>query len=1193
MWKPVFTFELRYWFRGFMLWIFLAVLSLLIFFTVSTDHVHVGGVGENTLKNAPYVIGNFYAVVSLLALLMTTAFVNSAAARDFASRTDQILFSTPIRKSDFLLGRFLGAAVVSTIPLLGVSVGVLAGKFMPWVDGDRWGPVNWNAHLWGILAFAIPNTLIVASVLFAVAAWRRSTIFSFLGALLLLTGYGVAGAYMSDMKNETLGALLDPFGIEPFALMTKYWTVAERNTQTLTLSGILLWNRLLWLTVAGGVFASSFALFSFTARAGRRRTRAPQEEEAPATARPLPATAPAAGSAAWAKLRFSLRSEFRALVKSTVFLVVLAAALLNTLPSLVISANEGFGDHSFPVTYLVIEQIAGALYLFVIALITFFAGMLVWRDQDARMDEIEHCLPVPDWVPYVAKLLALMLSLALIQLLMIATGVLVQAFSGYTRFQPGLYFTELLGMHYSWFFFLAVAAFLFHVVSPNKFVGYAGYIIFMIANAFVWKPLRMATYLVRYGSRPDTNYSDFFGHAPYLAAWSWFTAYWMAFAALLAVVSILLWRRGRESSWRHRLRMAAQRFRGPLRPFAAVAGALFLVTGAWAFYNTKVLNTLRSEHDSQKLQADYEKSYKKYEGLPQPRVTDVRFGIELYPETRNATVHLDQELRNKTGAPIDRLHISLPRRIDYDIRIPGATIALNDARLGYRVYQLSPALAPGAALRMTADIRTRTRGFENELTTPQLVDNGTFFNNADIVPQIGYQPGQELEEKNDRKEFGLKERARMPELERNCTVHCANTYLSNHADWVTVESVVGTSGDQTAIAPGSLLNEWRRGNRRYFHYRLDHPEVNFYSFLSARYEVLRASHEGRNVEIYYLKEHPWNVPRMRQAVERSLAYYSANFSPYRHRQARIIEFPRVASFAQAFPGTMPYSESIGFIADLRDAEDVDKVFWVVSHEMAHQWWAYQLIGANMQGATLLSETLAQYSSLMVLEKEYGRDMMRKFLKYSMDRYLRARGRESLKERPLVRVEASQGYIHYDKGAVALYQLKEMIGEEAVNRALRSLLARYAYAEPPYPTAWALVDALRAETPPALQYLVTDLIEDITLFSNRTLEATATRLADGRYDVTIQVETRKFKADEKGNEREVAPNDWIEIGAFAAPAKGRKFGDSLYRQRVHVTANRGTYHFTVARAPAEAGIDPFQLLVDRVPDDNTKTVAVAR
>ncbi len=200
----------------------------------------------------------------------------------------------------------------------------------------------------------------------------------------------------------------------------------------------------------------------------------------------------------------------------------------------------------------------------------------------------------------------------------------------------------------------------------------------------------------------------------------------------------------------------------------------------------------------------------------------------------------------------------------------------------------------------------------------------------------------------------------MPDLDPQDLAARGNTYISQSSDWVDVETVISTSADQIAVAPGSLLRKWETDGRRYFHYKVDHPSLNFYSFISADYEVAFRKWNDVDIEVYYHPEHKWNVDNMLRSIRRSLEYYTEHFGPYRHQQARIIEFPRVADFAQAFPGTMPYSEGIGFIADIKDEDDIDMVFYVVAHEMAHQWWAHQVIGANMQGATLLSETLAQY-----------------------------------------------------------------------------------------------------------------------------------------------------------------------------------------------------------------------------------------
>ncbi|MGA2966992.1 MAG: M1 family aminopeptidase, partial [Terriglobales bacterium] len=878
------------------------------------------------------------------------------------------------------------------------------------------------------------------------------------------------------------------------------------------------------------------------------------------------------------------------ILKGTVFIVVLLAALLNCVPSMAMSAREGYGNSTLPVTYWLLEMISDSLYVFLIGLITYYAGVLIWKDRDAHLDEITDSLPMPEWISCAARFTALAAMVMLVQFLALVSGVIVQASYGYHRYQLGLYLNQLFVRDLSLFIFLGVLAFFIHALSPNKYVGYFVYIAFLIVNIFIWKPLNVASNLVQFGSTPDVTYSDMFGDAPYITAWRWFTLYWLLFCGLLAIVTVMFWPRGKQGGWAERWRTARLRFSGPWPAFALLCMVSFAATGAWIFYNTKVLNHPIGPKDQLALQADYEKNYKQFDRLPQPRVRSDKYCVDIFPQTRNVTMRVQEQIYNPYKSPLTEIDYSVDWRYDTDIQIPGATLAKDDTRLSYRIYRFTPPLQPGESRTAVFTIKSKNRGFEDSVSNAEITQNGTFFNNS-VAPWIGYDPSRELDDPNDRRKYHLGEQERMRPLERNCTDDCRDNYLRGHSDWVDLETVISTTPDQIAIAPGSLVREWQENGRRYFDYKLDHPALHFFSFMSARYEVQREDWNGIKLEVYYDKDHPWNVPRMMKSLKKSLEYYTQNFGPYYNKEARIIEFPRVAHFAQAFTGTMPYSESIGFIANLNHPDDIDMVYYVVAHEMGHQWWAHQVVGADMQGATFLSESLAQYSALMVMEKEYGRDMMRKFLKYEMDRYLRSRGRERHKEEPLLTVEAEQGYVHYQKASVVLYYLSEMIGEEAVNRALRKVIQRYAYNAPPYPTSYALVDALREETPPNLQYLIKDLFEDITLFSNRTLDATAVKRLDGKYDITINVETHKYKADAKGNETEVALDDWIDIGAFAKPGKGRKYGKTLYRDRVHIASNKSTYTFTTAKMPDQAGVDPFLLLIDRIPDDNTKTVTL--
>jgi ABC-2 type transport system permease protein len=263
---------------------------------------------------------------------------------------------------------------------------------------------------------------------------------------------------------------------------------------------------------------------------------------------------------------------------------------------------------------------------------------------------------------------------------------------------------------------------------------------------------------------------------------------------------------------------------------------------------------------------------------------------------------------------------------------------------------------------------------------------------------------------------------------------------------------------------------------------------------------------------------------------------------------------------------------------------------VTAHEVAHQWWAHQVIGGDVQGSTVLSETLSQYSALMVMEKEYGRDQMRKFLEYELDRYLSGRGTERHKELPLMRVE-NQAYIHYNKGSLVMYALREYMGEDRLNAVLAQYIRDVGFQQPPYTNARELVERIRAAIQPEYAYLVEDLFETITLYDNRTHGATITPTADGRWTVELDVETGKLRADETGAEQSVPLSDWIEVGAFVErEVDGRTQQVPVHLEKQLFTGERSTVSFVVDEKPTRAGIDPRVLLVDRDPDDNVRSVS---
>jgi ABC-2 type transport system permease protein len=598
-----------------------------------------------------------------------------------------------------------------------------------------------------------------------------------------------------------------------------------------------------------------------------------------------------------------------------------------------------------------------------------------------------------------------------------------------------------------------------------------------------------------------------------------------------------------------------------------------------------VANDFKTSFGREELQARYERQYKKLENLPQPRITGVRMQVDMYPQERALSMTGRYEIENKTANPIGTIYIAQHR--DSDIRSlrfgQKVTRSTDDPDVGFYGYTLARPMQPGERMVIEFEIAYRPKGLMGGALDTPVIYNGTFFSSG-YLPHIGYQPTYELSDDRDRKRHGLDPKERS--LPRDDPKGLANNYISNDADWVTFDAVIGTSSDQTAIAPGNLVQEWTSKGRRYYHYKTAQPILNFYAFQSARYEVRHDRWRDVAIDIYYHPGHEFNLDRMVKGVKDSLEYYSTNFGQYPHKVLRIVEFPRYAQFAQSFPNTIPYSESIGFIArvDEEDPKDVDYPYFVTAHEVAHQWWAHQLIGGNTRGSTVLTETLSEYSALMLMKKRHGPDKMRRFLRYDLDRYLHGRAVENKKELPLADNE-NQGYIHYAKGSLAMYLLADLLGEDTVNGVLREVLQEHGYKSSPYPSVNVLIAALRRATPPDMAYLIDDLFESIVLYENRAVTASAVKLENGKYEVTLKADAGKMRADELGRETDAPLKDYIEFGVDG------ENGVPLVRERRVVTGGDVTVTMVVDRLPVRAGIDPDNKLIDRKPSDNMTDVEV--
>ena len=1171
-------FELRFWLRQPQLWIFL---GMAFTFACLLAVFESGGKGSPGMVhvNSPSHVYDLYANLAFLWLPMVTAFVNATAIRDFAHHTSDIVFSTVVSKRQYVLGRFLGSTLVALIPTLGISAGLIVGSWIPSGDPIRFGPNDPMVHVQAFLLFAVTSILFQSAVMFAVATVVRSAAAAFVTSIALVVLNVIATAYSTEVDNGLLAALLDPFANQALDEVTRYWSVDERNSALLPLSGALIWNRFLWLGIAAVIFLVGYLRFTFTERRRPGHLKVADEALHSGADKTLPNIQLHYGwTSQWRRFFALIGSDLRGILGSPVFWIITGLGLLMTAITLS-EVTSAFGNHSWPVTYHVAEMLRGMSMLFVMVLITFYSGELLWRDRDAGLEGIMNALPVRTSFPLLAKLSTLILVGAFVLTLMAVIGVIGQLAQGYTDIQPVTYLLGFILPGVIAFAFWSMVALTIQTLVHHKYVGFGLFVVLFAVNTLIWRFLKVESNLLVFYGGPRLLYSDMNGFGPFMMPWTFFRAYWLAFAVCLLFIASLFVVRGGETTWGWRWRIAGIRWKRSWRTGALAFGA-WVVLLLIGFYNTRILNRPVTEQDTEALQVDYERTYKRFTNTALPHFTAVDITVELEPEERSIRYTAEMMLTNKGDAPVDTLWFSLPDHMHMSFEVPSARLVLNDSARFQRMFRLDRSLSTGDSVRVVVTGEWAPKGFTNDVEFLSLVENGTFLNTMDLLPMVGYQDQVELSDPGERRKAGLPVRPRTAALSDDPRDRATNETME-HADRIRFSCTIGTALDQVAVAPGALVNDWEAEGKHWYRYEAEAPIFNFWAILSARYHVTREQAGAVTLEVYHHPEHGTNVPRMLKGMRDAIAYASNNFSPYQHKVARIIEFPRYRRFAQSFPGTMPYSEAIGFITDLRDTTRIDMVYYVVAHEVAHQWWGHQVLGPRMQGSTMLVESMAQYTALMVLEKEYGRPAMRKFLKYERDNYLRGRGQEGRGEMPLLKVEGQQ-YIHYNKGSVVLYGLREFIGEERVNSACRAFVDSFAFKGAPYPTTLDLYRSLETVTPDSLRYMLEDGLKHITFYRNAVTSAKARKNPDGSWSVEASITCAKLHADSLGKEAEVPMNDWLDL---AVDLDGG--GETKKRVRLHSGSN--AVRLVVSHEPKAVVLDPDHLFFDREAADDRRAL----
>jgi ABC-2 type transport system permease protein len=1181
----VIRFEWRYHTRQ------ISFIAAALFFAGFGFALTASGFGPaNVHINSPFDIAQSLGMVSLAAVFAIAIFCANSVVRDREHHFEEIVFSTSVEKFPYLFGRFAGSFLAAFTVFSATAIGMMLAAILPLQDPSRVGAFSLAPYLWTLLVLVLPGMLVAGAVLFGIATLTRSVLASVVGAVAIYVFYFAAAAFTNSplMAGSAHGAssaagasLLDPFGLSAFFEQTRYWTPAIRNTRLISLSGNFLINRVLWLAFAAIVWFVVYNRFSFRVLAkgvvhpdgersehflirpplrsgltaeGHQAVHPDGERSEHVRIRP---PLRFGGSGLAAKLIAATRIELRAVLRSIPFiLLTLLWAGLAAMQILADVAGGEYGAAFYPTTSLIIGTLRQPFGLVATVIIIYYSAELIWRERSVGMAEIINATPAANAVFVLSKWLALSAMIGVLIATGIGVGIIVQVTRGFHAFHPALLlaFAAILGIPLMLF---AMAAVLIQTLSFSK---YFGLFAVLVAGVLLQagSALGIEHPLLTFGGTPPLQYTEMNGFGASITPFLWFMTLWTVIGLLCLLAAFALWRRTSGSGRVH-------------RRSAAILITIAIALAAFIFYNTNVLNRWTSNAAALDWSADYERTFRNAATMPRPHIAAITADVALYPNDRRYHVTGNYDLVNDGATPIANVLISVPRdaRVT-SLTLPSAKIVRNDRFATYDIRFTHP-IQPREHTTLHFDLVFEHHGFTATTADTSIVANGSFITLTHCFPILGYRRGYEISDRIERKKRGLP-----PSDAEESDIEDVS------AEWTNIDITLSTAGDQIALAPGRLIKDWMANNRHYFHYRSDAPIHNNLIFASARYAVARAAAGKTQIELYYDPAHRYNVDRILAAAADSIRIFENAFGPYPQSQLRIAEAPAYAKFGGlAMPGLVFLSESRAFLIDARDPSQIDLVSRRTAHEVAHQWWGHSVTPAVIPGASTIIESLPRYSELLVLDKRYGRAQVRRSLQFELDRYLAGRAGDTNVEAPLTRV-TDQAYLYYGKGAIVMNALKELLGEETLNRALRTFVAAQRGAAH-QPKIDDLLHAIEAVTPPQDRALVNEWTRDVILYDLTMTAANSRRLPDGRFEVTMQVNVHKSRADE----RELPVAESIEVGIFTTDPDIATANDILHLAAHPFHNGANTVTVIVDKQPSFAAIDPYLTRIDRNRFDNVK------
>lgn len=1023
--KTVFWFDIQGYFKS---WRFYVVLLLIIVFGIFSGQNARFSVSENVFYNSSYQVGFITAFISLTAIFFCTLFTAQLSIKELDNRFEQIYFSTPILKSQFLSGRFASVLVISCLCTLTLTIGFFIGQSVNAETMER-GPFYLGYYLVPMLYFTVINTILVTTVLCVVAWFSKSKMLIYVSGLLLYILYLVTMLFSSSPfmaqslpqseKTKFISGILDPFGMSAFFNATSQWTVEQRNTAIIGLDGIFIWNRLGILLISMLLLYVTFKKYSFSKKVKVRKAVFIPEDEKRYHVVPFQFTAVNDGLKAEFQAFFSVvKINLIYILKSIPFVLIVLALLFALGMEMYAEIEKGIRiPQKYATSGLMTSVIIQNFYTLGVIIVLFYTHDIFWRSKNVNFNLIENSTPNSK-IQFWAHWVTLLILVLIFSHILISEGIFFQYLYGYNNIEIDIYAKVLLFTALP-LFFLSGFLLIIQKIVNHKYtaLGISALFAFTMATPVGNKLLTFPLFKFLYSINFD--YSDMNGFGSYETAFG----YRLLFGFLILVLLFYV------------IHLKKKQF-GKMYVYLT----LFLLLISTYCLVIRVMNDYqpKNEHSELQAQADYEIQFSHLQNLPQPTIVEVKTFVDLYPEENRYTIEGMYVVENKSDSEINKVFISFPdgfniKKADFQFENDKQSVVNQ-----YQIIQLKQPMQPKAKAKFTFKISYQWQPVNGHESFNAIVGNGSFMRISRYYPQFGYNSDYEIQEDLIRKRYQLGTKTKSTAFDA--------PKLPNN-EYINLNMTIATSVNQNVIGIGELVKHWKDENRSYFQYQVKQIPFRF-ALSSAKYSVKKEHYKGKSFEVYYHASHSENVSHLLKNAKLTMDYCEANFGPY---PFKTIRFAEVSGFtkgfaATAYPATIYMTENMVFHSNINADEQQDVINELAGHELAHLWWGCnQIYPDDRDGATMLTETLAMYTEMMLLKKMYGKAEMLKRIQMHLDIYNNEKGFS--RETPLYKVKPDDRHISYSKGTVVMYLLSEMIGEKKVNLALKNFLQNNKYPNP--------------------------------------------------------------------------------------------------------------------------------------------------